>query len=145
MVIPTYVRVIWRRPTALLVAIAAICAVVSVSVIHAQQAENGASLVGSWVGCDGRVVTFTHEGDEHTGQFVGKYTNLGGLGRFHFEADEVGYVATQRSANEYTGQVKWRSVDGNLYWKPNEITISGDNYFDNGSDPCARTMRRAAD
>ncbi len=137
------VRASLRDPMVAVVIIA--CSAPSASAIRAQQAGDTANFIGSWVGCDGQTVNFAYGGDEHTGQVVGNCTKLGSLGRFHFEENQVGYEAEQRSANEYTGQVKWRSVDGNVFWKPNEITISGDNYFDNGSDPCARTMWRVAD
>jgi hypothetical protein len=95
-------------------------------------------LVGSWRGCDGRVVTFVNEG----GGFVGRYTALGGLPRVGFTLNEIGYRARLQSAGRYVGDVKWRWPGGRQNWVSNTITISGNSYRDTGSDSCSRSMTR---
>ncbi|MEM8810166.1 MAG: hypothetical protein AAGF01_29450 [Cyanobacteria bacterium P01_G01_bin.38] len=98
-------------------------------------------LLGSWEGCDGRIVTFTLEDD----QYVGRYTELGGLGWFHFTENEIGYTATQAVDGEYVGQVSWRSTSGTQAWHSNTIQIEGDQYFDTGSDACSTEMIRTSE
>ena len=51
----------------------------------------GEPLIGSWKGCDGRVIEFKPEG----GELIGRYTALGGLGACAFSIGEVGYRATR--------------------------------------------------
>jgi len=103
-----------------------------------QASVGGADLLGSWVGCDGRVVTFTQEG----GQYIGRYTALGGLGTYHFTPNEIGYKATQAADGTYVGQVKWRYTNGDHQWRPLKITIKGNQYSDEGSDGCSKNMKR---
>jgi len=98
----------------------------------------GGSLLGSWRGCDGRVVTFVYEG----GEYIGRYTSLGGLAPYHFTLNEVGYRARQQPDGRYVGQVKWRWTSGASQWRPNVITISGNSYRDSGSDSCSTAMSR---
>jgi hypothetical protein len=97
-------------------------------------------LVGSWKGCDGRVVTFTLE----NGEYKGRYTNLSGrLRRFGFEEKELGYIIIKMNEEgRYSGQVKWRFLNGESRWADTNITINGNRYTDDGSDDCSRTMAR---
>jgi hypothetical protein len=97
-------------------------------------------LVGSWKGCDGRVVTFTLENCE----YKGRYTNLSGrLRRFGFKEKELGYIITKMNEEgRYSGQVKWRFLNGESRWADTKITINGNKYTDDGSDSCSRTMAR---
>ncbi len=97
-----------------------------------------AAIEGVWVGCDGREVVFSREGDG----YVGRYRRLGGLEAFGFSVDEVGYRARPAGDGRYAGEVLWRWKDGRSEWRANEITVEGDRYADTGSDDCARTMRR---
>ena len=95
-------------------------------------------LVGSWKGCDGRVVTFTLE----DGQYIGRYTQLADLGKYHFTPNEIGYRAFKTQDGKYVGGVKWRSTSGQQEWRPTTITIKGGKYTDTGSDNCSKQMRR---
>jgi hypothetical protein len=98
----------------------------------------GSNLVGAWRGCDGRVTTFTYE----DGIYVGRYTALGGLGRFRFTLGEIGHRVRLQADGRYVGEAKWRWTDGSSKWMPIVITVSGDTYHDSGSDECARNMTR---
>ena len=95
-------------------------------------------ILGSWQGCDGRIVTSTEEG----GEFVGRYTALGGLGGFGFKINEVGYRLRLQSDGSFTGEVKWRWTDGRSQWRAMTASVSGDVYRDSGSDSCSRQMTR---
>lgn len=96
-------------------------------------------IIGSWKGCDGRVITFQNEGN---GEIVGRYTKLGNLGQYGFEESEIGYKVSQQQPGIYYGSVKWRSSNQNVSWKTITITIVGNSYEDNGSDSCAKEMDR---
>jgi hypothetical protein len=96
-------------------------------------------IVGSWEGCDGRVVTFTKE---ENGEIYGRYTQLGGLKKYNFSQDEIGYQVVKQSLGTYTGSVKWRSTTGTETWKKVTITIEGDTYKDDSSDGCSKNMKR---
>lgn len=98
----------------------------------------GSELTGSWLGCDGRIITFIFE----NGEYVGRYTSLGTLGRYGFFLNEIGYRCTMDIDGKCKGKVKWRWTDGRQKWKPNIISVSGDHYTDTGSDPCSNNMRR---
>ncbi len=100
--------------------------------------KNWDDLIGSWVGCDGRMVTFTLE----NGEYIGRYTKLGGLEPYHFKVNEIGYKAKRNLEGKYVGQVKWRWTSGKKRWSPNTITINGNKYTDSGSDSCSRKMDR---
>jgi hypothetical protein len=108
------------------------------SIIGLDKLVSANELAGSWEGCDGRVVTFTLE----NGQYIGRYSKLGGLGSYHFTINEIGYKATRTPEGKYVGQVKWRWTSGQQEWRPNTITIIGNNYTDTGSDSCSRQMKR---
>lgn len=106
-------------------------------------AERGAvqrqTLIGRWQGCDGRVVEFSEVG----GTLRGTYVVLGGLGSYGFSLGEVGYEAREVSPGVFEGRVLWKQSGGqNLQWRPNRITIDGDDYRDTGSDNCSRSMKR---
>ena len=95
-------------------------------------------LLGSWLGCDGRVVTFTLE----NGQYFGRYDNIGGLGSYGFQVGEIGFRAQRRPDGTYVGDVKWRWANGDFQWRENTITIKGDEYSDTASDSCSNRMTR---
>jgi hypothetical protein len=97
-------------------------------------------LVGTWKACDGREVTFTLENCE----FKGRYTNLSDrLRKYGFKEKELGYIVIKMTKEGgYSGQVKWRFLDGKSRWADTNITISGNRYTDDGSDDCSRTMER---
>ncbi len=97
------------------------------------------SIIGSWEGCDGRVVTFTKD-DE--GKYLGRYTALGRLGTYQFTKDEIGYEVMQKGTGTYTGRVKWKDTSGYESWRKVEITIENNVYSDSGSDRCSREMKR---
>lgn len=98
------------------------------------------SILGSWEGCDGRVVTFTREPD---GLILGHYSELGGLGKYGFTRLEEGYRIRRQGRGTYNGKVKWRDTNGNASWKNVEITIEIDNVFrSDGSDSCSAEMTR---
>ena len=96
-------------------------------------------IIGSWEGCDGRVITFSRDED---GEITGHYSQLGELEKYNFSQDEIGYKVTQQSAGTYTGLVKWRSTAGAETWKKVTITIEGGSYKDNSSDGCSKNMKR---
>jgi hypothetical protein len=95
-------------------------------------------IIGSWEGCDGRVITFAKEGNE----IIGRYIKLGGLERYKFTLNEEGYRLTWQSAGNYTGTVKWQNPSGNETWKKVSITINNNAYKDSTSDPCSKEMKR---
>lgn len=99
------------------------------------------TIIGSWKGCDGRIITFQKEGND---QIIGRYTELGNLGQYGFEKNEIGYKVRQQQLGTYTGSVKWRSSGESESWKNITITIAGKSYQDNGSDSCAKEMERVA-
>ncbi len=94
-------------------------------------------LLGIWQGCDGRQVTFTLE----DGQYVGRYTALGGLGSYGFTLGEIGYRFTLQPDGSYVGDVEWRGSNFQE-WRPDKATVAGDRYRDTGSDGCSREMTR---
>jgi hypothetical protein len=96
-------------------------------------------ILGSWEGCDGRVVTYTQIGDS----IFGKYTVLARLKSVGFELDEVGYKLKKQQSGIYSGAVKWRTRgQSKVEWKPVQITLSGQSYTDKGSDSCSKVMNR---
>ncbi len=97
------------------------------------------TIIGSWEGCDGRVVTFS---SEENGEIVGRYSKLGGLARYGFEVNETGYKLRRRAAGTYAGTVKWRTTSGSVSWKKVTVSIQGDTYLDDSSDSCAKEMTR---
>ena len=97
------------------------------------------SIIGSWEGCDGRVITFTQEGDS----ILGHYTKLNGLERFGFSQNEIGYKLIRESVGSYTGQVKWRAINiKEPTWRAVKVSIHENTYQDIGSDRCGREMTR---
>ena len=95
-------------------------------------------LLGRWQGCDGRIVEFTETG----GVLRGAYVALGGVGAYGFRLGEVGYEARQVSPGVYEGRVLWKGGSATPQWRPNRITIQGDDYGDTASDSCSRNMKR---
>jgi TPR repeat protein len=97
------------------------------------------SPIGAWRGCDGRIVTFARDGSG----IYGRYTALGGLGRFGFELGEISHRLRADSDGDggYSGEVKWRHVDGQMRWAPTRITIFDGVLTDSGADSCARTLQ----
>ncbi len=98
------------------------------------------SILGSWEGCDGRIVAFSEgEGDE----IIGRYTELGRLGMYKFTQNEIGYKVTEQKPGIYSGTVKWRTTTGKESWKKLTITIQNNDFMsDNGSDKCSQEMER---
>ncbi|PKA82824.1 hypothetical protein ATE92_0963 [Ulvibacter sp. MAR_2010_11] len=104
-----------------------------------QQVNTNRSIIGSWQGCDGRVVTFTRKGDS----ILGHYTELNGLERFGFTRNEIGHKLIKESAGSYSGLVKWRAVNiKEPTWRTVNVFINGNVYKDQGSDRCGRDMTR---
>ncbi|MDC7995314.1 hypothetical protein [Altibacter sp. HG106] len=101
-------------------------------------ANTNTNIIGSWEGCDGRVVTFFEEDSE----IIGRYTELGGLTRYRFTENEVGYRLTEQQPGQYLGMVKWQDQSGNETWKKVSITIKNNTYNDNSSDNCSKDMKR---
>ena len=97
------------------------------------------SIIGSWKGCDGRVVTFSKDEND---EIVGRYNALGRLGAYHFSENEIGYRVTLKAAGSYEGKVKWRSTSGDVSWKNVSIKIEDNTYTDSGSDNCSKEMKR---
>ncbi|MHA7832701.1 MAG: hypothetical protein ACX93O_16520 [Flagellimonas sp.] len=96
-------------------------------------------IIGSWEGCDGRVVTFyTNE----NGEIEGSYSKLGGLGRYKFTLDEVGFHLSQQNRGTYVGQVKWRSTLGKETWKDETIIVEGNVLKTSSSDDCSKELTR---
>ena len=96
-------------------------------------------IIGSWEGCDGRVVSFyTNE----NGEIEGRYSKLGGLGRFKFAVDEIGFLLTQTSTGVYTGKVKWRNTSGAATWRDETIVVENNILKTSGSDACGNEMTR---
>ncbi|MCU7836753.1 MAG: hypothetical protein KZQ83_16075 [gamma proteobacterium symbiont of Taylorina sp.] len=90
-------------------------------------------LIGSWEGCDGRVVRFSY----NNGRYEGRYTELGGLAPYHFTEGELGFIAIKNSDGSYSVEVKWRwlSSPDRIDWKPSTITVKGGT--DTGSGSCS--------
>jgi len=102
-------------------------------------ATMSSGIVGSWQGCDGRIVTFTQKGDS----IIGRYTTLGGLERFGFAQDEIGHKLSSEEDGSYVGLVKWRAINiKQPTWRAVKVTINGNIYQDKGSDRCGRDMTR---
>ena len=97
------------------------------------------SIIGSWMGCDGRIVTFMKNNE---GKYIGRYTDLGGLKTYKFTKNEIGYEVIQESPGSFSGKVKWRDTSGNESWKNVDITIENNVYSDSGSDHCSKEMKR---
>jgi hypothetical protein len=98
----------------------------------------GGDLLGSWQAC-GRVVQFTAEG----GEIVGRYTVVGNLAGV-FAPAEAGYRLKPLGSGRYQGYVLWKWGDGRTEWRPNTITVSGNQLNDSGSDSCGATMTRVS-
>ncbi|APY12214.1 hypothetical protein BWZ22_13705 [Seonamhaeicola sp. S2-3] len=95
-------------------------------------------IMGSWEGCDGRVITFTKEDDK----VIGRYTKLGGLEKYKFTLNEVGYRLKEQSVGNYIGTVKWQNLSGKETWKKVIVSIENNIYADNQSDACSKEMKR---
>lgn len=97
------------------------------------------SIIGSWEGCDGRVVSFyTNE----NGEIEGRYSKLGGLDRFKFTVDEIGFFLTQKSPGVYTGKVKWRNTAGAATWRDETIMVENDILKTSSSDDCSKELTK---
>jgi len=110
----------------------------STSSVHLPSAAE-TSILGSWEGCDGRVITFRRGPG---GEILGRYSELGGLERYRFTQDEVGYRIREKTPGTYEGKVKWQNTQGSETWKTVAITIQNNEYSDNSSDPCSNYMTR---
>ena len=104
------------------------------------------SIIGSWEGCDERIITFTKEenptADGKDGEIIGRYTKLGKLERYKFTQNEIGYKLTEQGPGLYIGTVKWQDPNGNETWKKVSITIEDSTYKSDGSDRCSEEMKR---
>ncbi|MFC4220066.1 hypothetical protein [Flagellimonas marina] len=97
------------------------------------------NIIGSWEGCDGRVVAFyTNE----KGEIEGRYSKLGGLDKFKFTLDEIGFHLTRKSPGVYTGKVKWRNTSGTESWRDETIVVENDILKTSGSDFCGNELKR---
>ncbi|RPG35625.1 MAG: hypothetical protein CBB72_005410 [Muricauda sp. TMED12] len=96
-------------------------------------------IIGSWEGCDGRVVTFS--ADEN-GKITGRYTKLGGLGRYKFTLNEVGFHLSQESPGVYVGQVKWKNTNGKETWRDETIVVENNMLKTSSSDDCSKELAK---
>lgn len=105
-------------------------------------ADRGATpiLVGSWQGCDGRVVTFTLRGET----VAGRYIAMGRLGQYGFKLGDIGYEFKRHADGTYIGKVLWRGPGDRTEWRNSKITLHGDTLTDTGADSCSGTMTRVA-
>lgn len=106
-------------------------------------------IIGSWEGCDGRVITFTKKeprmpNNQRTQKdsIIGRYTKLGGLKTYKFTVDEIGYKLVEDSPGNYSGLVKWQNLSGRETWKAVTIHVQGDTYRDDNSDNCSKEIKR---
>ena len=106
-------------------------------------------IIGSWEGCDGRVITFTKQKPltqnnqrTHKDSIIGRYTKLGGLKTYKFTVDEIGYKLVEDSLGNYSGLVKWQNLSGKETWKVVTIHVQGDTYKDDNSDSCSKEITR---
>ena len=97
------------------------------------------NIIGSWEGCDGRVVAFYAN---ENGEIEGRYSKLGGLDRFKFTVDEIGFLLTQKSPGVYAGRVKWRNTTGTATWRDETIVVENNILKTSGSDACGNEMTR---
>ena len=96
-------------------------------------------IIGSWEGCDGRVVTFyTNE----NGEIEGRYAKLGELGRYKFTLDEVGFHLSQQNPGTYVGQVKWKNTMGKETWRDETIIVENNILKTSSSDDCSKELTR---
>ena len=96
-------------------------------------------IIGSWEGCDGRVVTFS---TDENGEIIGRYTKLGGLGRYKFTLNEVGFHLLQQNPGTYVGQVKWRNTVGTETRKDETIIVENNILKTSSSDDCSKELIR---
>lgn len=96
-------------------------------------------IIGSWEGCDGRVVTFYKD---ERGEIKGRYTQLGGLGKYNFSLNEVGFRLSRKSPGVYVGQVKWRNTIGKETWKDETITVENNILKTTSSDDCSTELAK---
>ncbi|WP_318312711.1 hypothetical protein [Flagellimonas crocea] len=96
-------------------------------------------IIGSWEGCDGRVVTFSKD---ENGGVLGRYSKLGGLGRYRFSLNEIGFHITQKKPGTYVGQVKWKNTMGNETWREETIEVEGNILKTTSSDNCGKELKR---
>lgn len=107
--------------------------------IVVKQAITPPNIIGSWKGCDERIVEFVKEEDS----IFGICRRLGGLSAFGFQENEIGYKITHLGDGEYQGKVKWRFKDDTtVKWRNVKITIDNDTYTDQGSDKCGSKMTK---
>ncbi|MBO0324137.1 hypothetical protein J0X14_17640 [Muricauda sp. CAU 1633] len=97
------------------------------------------NIIGSWEGCDGRVVAFYAN---ENGEIEGRYSKLGGLDRFKFTVDEIGFLLTQKNPGVYTGRVKWRNTAGTATWRDETIVVENKILKTSGSDACGNEMTK---
>tara|TARA_R100001369_G_scaffold82220_1_gene113785 strand:+ start:968 stop:1450 length:483 start_codon:yes stop_codon:yes gene_type:complete len=119
--------------------------------------SNHNDIIGSWEGCDGRIITFSKtkplatpsssETTQNNGLtkkdfIIGRYSKLGGLTRYQFTQNEIGYKLIEKSPGHYTGMVKWQDLSGIETWKEVTIHVDNDTYRDDNSDSCSKVITR---
>lgn len=97
------------------------------------------SIIGSWEGCDGRVVTFSRD---ESGKIIGHYTKLAGLVRYKFSENEVGFHLSKMAPGVYVGQVKWRNTSGKETWKKETILLENNILKTTSSDDCSKELTK---
>ena len=119
--------------------------------------SNHNNIIGSWEGCDGRIITFSKTKPLATpsssetkhnkrltkkDSIIGRYSKLGGLTRYQFTQNEIGYKLIEKSRGHYTGMVKWQDLSGTETWKEVTIHVDNDTYRDDNSDSCSKVIKR---
>ncbi len=112
------------------------CKTTSINLITPEPDQD---IIGSWEGCDGRVVKFSKKDND---KIVGHYMGLGRLDKYKFTLNEEGYRLSQQSSGVYKGLVKWKTVSGEETWEEVTITVENNIYKDSGSDSCSKEMKR---
>ncbi len=92
--------------------------------------DDGHKIAGSWrkSGGNHQTVHFSSDG-------IGVYSDPGGLKRFGFSPNEVGfrnYRLSGRGPGHYEGQTKWRWTSGKVEWRSGSFTVEGDKMTDAG-------------
>lgn len=112
---------------------------VSCTSVNPVVTKTNTDIIGSWEGCDGRVVTFYID---ENGEIEGRYSKLGGLGRYKFTLDEVGFHLSQQSPGTYVGQVKWRNTTGKETWRDETIVVENNILKTSSSDDCSTKLTK---
>lgn len=117
----------------------AICMGCKTTYMPKKLSSTSENIIGFWKGCDDRIIAFSKD---QNGDIVGRYIQIGGLAKYKFVINEVGYRITEQSPGIYTGTVKWRDNNGNESWKKVTISIKNNTYRDDSSDPCSKEMTK---